>query len=647
LGTYAGGLMVFDPESGKVIRVYTEADGLPSDHIWKIYVDSRERIWLLTLRGGVSLFHLGLESFRNFSPGNTGSPMCALDMITMAEDPEGNLWFATDDNGICLLNGETLASVKSFQHDEANLNTLSENSVRSIVFDEQYAWVATNGGGLNRIHMKTDSVKVYSMADGLSSNVLMGILPHGNNLWISSTRGLMQFDPDNGKVVQFDRSHGIQGNEFKYNAQCSFKDGRMAFGGVNGLTLFHPDSIRPSSVIPRVVFTDFRIYNQSVVPGAKGSPLLQAIDFTGSVEISYKKRVITFCFASLDYNSPESNRFRYRLEGFDEDWVDAGNQGLVTYTNLSPGHYTFYLKGSNSDGVWNEEPRSLSVRIRPPWYRTRFAILSFVVVLAVTGRIVYRQQRLKRSVKDNEILQKKIDEAQGKLEAKIAEVEMQREELRQHEIHEKNTRFFTDGLARFNEIMAMGKGQIDELANALIRELTGYLGASSGIIFLLNDNTPGHSFLYIAGSHQIAVSDRKTDRILPGEGYVGACFISRETIRMNNLPHGYRLMRSGLGEISLKSDILVPLVNDGTAIGVIELASVEEFPETHVAFAEKIAESFASMLALNKANERNRQILEESSKQIEDCLQREELLRNERDELRRRLSGQNPGVVMG
>ncbi len=632
LGTYAGGMMIFNPETKKVIKSYNSTNGLASDHVWTFFKDSKGRYWLSDLRSGYSLYNPADGTFENHAQGSDSISACSNSVMTITEDAEGKLWMGSESGGVCVIDYNNKTR-KSYLPDPSNLNSLSYNDVKSIIFMGDYAWIATNGGGLNRLDLKTDSFRVYTINDGFSSNALMGILrDKNNNLWISSTKGLMKFNPQNGEVEVFDKSQGIQGSEFKYNSQFILQDGRMMFGGVNGLTLFHPDSIKHSSIVPGVVFTDLKINNQSVIPGAKGSPLKLHINFTPYLKLNYKQSVFTIEFASLDYNSPTKNQYMYKLEGFDENWVDAGNRRSVTYTNLDAGKYTFLLKGSNSDGVWNKTPRKIIIRVRPPWYTTKLAILLYIIAVAF-GIYYYIKQREKQVVQDKLILERKIEEAQSELKNKTRIVENHAEEIRRRDEEERDYRFVTEGVAKISDIISKKRRNLEELSSALISELVGYIGASAGGIFVMDDDDPKHIVLRATGDFCLSSDKAVNYTFESGEGNIGACFAEKQTLKADNLPDGYVVMRSGLGSISLHHAVFVPICEDEVCVGVVEIASTEKLSDIKVEFTRKIAESLASVITIIKANEKSSHMLEQNNAQAEELRAQEEEMRQNLEEL--------------
>jgi len=406
----------------------------------------------------------------------------------------------------------------------------------------------------------------------------------------------------------------------------------MMFGGVNGLTVFHPDSIKNSSIIPGVLFTGLRIYNEPVIVGGKASPLNKHINYTDYFKLNNKQSVFTIEFAALDYNSPAKNRYMYMLEGFDDEWIDAGNRRFVTYTNLDPGRYTFLLKGSNSDGVWNETPRTLVIRVRPPWYTTKVAIVLYIIVI-ILGIIFYIKQREKQSVKDKLLLEQKIEEAQAELKSKTRKVEEHEEEIKRRNEEENEIRFYTEGVAKMSDIIAKKRQNLDELSTSVISELVRYVDASAGGIFVVDDSDPFHTLLKSSGDFCLSSETNINAVFEVGEGNIGACFKEKQTLAQDNLPDGYIIMRSGLGKISLHHAVYIPIIQDKAGVGVIEVASVEKLPENKVRFIEKTAESLASIITIIKANEKSNLMIEQNNAQAEELKAQEEEMRQNMEEL--------------
>ncbi|HBH47656.1 MAG TPA: hypothetical protein DDX98_03405 [Bacteroidales bacterium] len=631
LGTYAGGLMVFNPITRQVERTYQPETGLSAAHIWDITLDVSGKYWISTLGGGYDILDWQNDTIINFRYGQEASA-CSDVILSINRGPQGNMWFATESAGICVITPQN-GFLKRYTTNDEKENTISSNDVKCIVFDGDYAWVGTNGGGLNRIDLKTDSIDVLTTAHGLVSNSIMGILVDDSGvLWLSSTRGMMKYNPVSGVVTSFDKSQGLQGNEFRYNSQFKLQDGKMLFGGANGLTYFDPSEISISPVEPPVVFDRFLVYNQPVAIGAKGSPLNKHINYTDYLKINHKQRVFTLEFASLDYTSPNKNQFKYFLEGIDEDWTMVGNRNFVTYTNLPAGKYTFRLKSSNSDGVWNNDERQITIRIRPPWYKTKaFIILAVLTIIFAIYTFIKRRE--KQAKIEKEMLQKKIDEGQAIIDEKLIEVKNQQQEIKRKEELEKEIRFQTDGLAKFSVLIAKNRKDVTQLANAVISELTTYIGANAGALYIANKYDDGEVILNRTGHFCYDGENASKEHVLPGEGLVGSSYNHKKSIFNDNLPEGFIVVNSGLGSVSAKYGIIEPIVDEEEAMGVFEIASLETIPEYKIEFVRKVAQNFASVLAIEQANESSKLLLEENKQKTEEIMAHEEEMRQNMEEM--------------
>ncbi len=281
--------------------------------------------------------------------------------------------------------------------------SISSNAVFSLCLDPaqptRYLWVGTGGGGLNRMDMETGKCVSFSTKDGLPNNVIYGVLPDDEgNLWMSTNKGISSFNPTKRTFRNFDYKDGLQSNEFNRGSYCRTRDGCLFFGGVNGFNYFYPREILRNTTRPQVVITALKIRNQPVPVQAAGSPLSKSMYLTEKLTLPFKENFISFEFASLDFTYPEKNLYRYKLEGFDKDWINSGNTYSANYTNLDPGTYTFKVKGSNNDDFWNEKETFVKVIILPPWYMTWWfrTLLALAVVSAVYG---FYQFRLRQALK--------------------------------------------------------------------------------------------------------------------------------------------------------------------------------------------------------------------------------------------------------
>jgi signal transduction histidine kinase len=271
-----------------------------------------------------------------------------------------------------------------------NKKTLSNKVVFSILpdpdFPDQFIWAGTNGGGLNKINLLTGEAICYTMQQGLPNDVVYGILyDDRGHLWLSTNMGLSRFKIKDGTFRNFDVRDGLQGNEFNRNAFCKDKKGYLYFGGINGFNMFNPENINDNKVLPTIVITGIKIKNHAVSFRDRNSPVKLPPYLADKLTLDYHDNMVTFEFAALEFTSPMKNHYRYKLDGFDKEWIESDNNPSAIYTNLDPGDYTFRVMGSNNAGLWSVAQATIQLTILPPWYMTFW--FRALVVAAIAGGI--------------------------------------------------------------------------------------------------------------------------------------------------------------------------------------------------------------------------------------------------------------------
>ncbi len=348
---------------------------------------------------------------------------------------------------------------------------LSSNSIYAICeskfgkhsddFKLTILWVGTSNG-LNKITLNNSAdqsnldaivseISIYNSQNGLTDNSVKSILEDENgNLWIGTNSGISFFDVEKKTFINYSTSDGLIGNEFNSNAVLSSDDGLMYFGSVEGLNVFNPDEIVQSKYFPPVVFTDFQILNQPVSI-SESSPLKESIQTAKEIILSHEDNVFSFQFSALDYSSPQSIQYAYKMEGFDDDWINSGNRRFITYTNLNQGSYIFKVKATNSDGVWSENYKSISVIINPPWWRTSWAYVAYVLLI-ISGLFAARRIEMNRSRLRNEL---KMREFEAK---------------KQRELENIKSRFFANLSHEFRTPLTLIRGPVEELISGTAAE---------------------------------------------------------------------------------------------------------------------------------------------------------------------------------
>jgi signal transduction histidine kinase/sugar lactone lactonase YvrE len=406
--TFGGGVNVFDTTKKRFSAHYGFQEGnvrsLPNDRVTAVYCSKQGELWIGTINGACRY----VPKTNDFEPCFTGAKNSQeLSHPTIKyffEDSKGRFWIGTA-SGLNLVNLQT-GTVTRFKSIPNDTTTLSHNNIRQIIEDKQHRiWIATSGGLNLLLESASDkpqdiAFKRITTANGLPSNHISGVLAdEQNTLWIPHSSGVCSFDPASFRVVrEFDTEDGLQGQEFRATAALNLHDGRLFFGGSNGFNTFNPASLLTDSTKPRIVFTNFKVFNQ-----VRKLPV--SITETREITLSHKDYIFSLEFAALDFTNSAKTRYAYKMEGFDQDWVQNGELRSATYTNLRGGEYLFRVKASNHDGVWNEEGIALKITIIPPLWETwwfRGLSIGAVVLLLFFGvrlrvRVVKQQNALLES----------------------------------------------------------------------------------------------------------------------------------------------------------------------------------------------------------------------------------------------------------
>lgn len=424
IGTWGVGLYRFNPRTGEFIAHYTHdtsnAKSLPSNGVYYILQDHKKQIWIGTNGGSLCRFDAASNSFVHYQK------------------------ILTEKNGI------------------------SSNIIRTIYEDAAgVLWLGT-AGGLNKFNPETQESTLFREQDGLPNNVIYGILGDARgNLWCSTNKGLFRYNPNakpGDKAFQtYDISDGLQSNEFNAGAYHRGKSGLMYFGGINGFSMFLPDSIRRNDYLPPVIITGFKTFNVPLETE-------RAISTMQEIEIPEEKNVITFEFTALNFTLPMKNVYAYKLENFDKNWIYCGGRREATYTNLGGGTYIFHVKAANNDGLWNEDGATIRVVILPQWWKRWWAIAMWIALvgLGVFGTYKWRVRAIEEV---NKSLEKTVAERTQEVQRQVTilndlaqEIELANTELqdRNHQVETKNKQ-----LAEVNGQLAKNNMLLDQTLEEL------------------------------------------------------------------------------------------------------------------------------------------------------------------------------------
>lgn len=448
IGTLAGGLIRFNELKRKIEIFKNNRDdslSLSNNYINTIYEDSKGDIWIGTSAGGVNKFNKKNNNFVRFvyDPAKPQKNLNSPEVTSICEDNNGNLLFGTTTGGLNLYNPNT-EEFTHFTFSDKNNSGISSRKILCLYRDKKgRIWIGTYGGGLNLF--SNNSFVHFSEKDGLPSNIIYSISEdNAGNLWLATNKGISRFNPESKEIKNFDESDGLQGKEFNARAVTKMSaSGIIYFGGTKGLNIYHHLPISVNTNFPVIVISDFKVFNQSVIPGGD-SPVKESISYAKEINLSHDQDVISFSFASLDFTSPSKIRYAYKLEGFDKDWIYSGNNNEATYTNLNPGDYVFKVKATNSDGVWNKTASEIFLTVHPPFWRTWWAKLFYVFVV-IAGLFAIRKYETSRIKLRNEL--------------KLREFESQK----LHEVDQIKSRFFANLSHEFRTPLMLIKGPVEQL----------------------------------------------------------------------------------------------------------------------------------------------------------------------------------------
>ncbi len=534
IATWGAGLERFDPDTGRFVHFRHDPEGsagLSDDLIMDVYVGEGSIVWAGTLGKGLNRLNAATGQITHFLYDPEDPSSIADDNIAaIVPDEKGGLWIGTF-GGLSHFEART-NTFTNYSNDPNNPASLNENKVVSLCLDSnrKMLWIGTWGGGLSQLDLQdplhtdpqlavftghrhnpddpssisedsvwaihrsingslwlgtqlglnhfdpnTETFEHFTEKNGLPNNVVLGILEDDQaNLWLTTNNGLAKFDPRTAVVTTFDSSDGLQSNEFNSNAYFRAGNGTMYIGGINGFNLFKPENVRPNPIAPPVAVTGLEVFNE---------PLRVDLSGREPIQLSYKQDFITFEFTAFDFQSPQKNQYAYRLEGFDDDWIQAGSRRFATYTNLPGGQYIFRVRASNSDGIWNETGAAIPVFITPPLWQTWWFIGSVLILASMLVASGFRW-RLNTIREQNVYLETQVSERTSELRETntLLEKEVEQRKHAEAELAERAAQELQQSEERFRVmfenagigIALIGMDRRPLEANAALIKITGY-----------------------------------------------------------------------------------------------------------------------------------------------------------------------------
>ena len=414
IGTMRSGLFRYQTDTGAITQFRNSASdptSLSANGVTSIIRTSGGLLLVGTYPGGLNVFDGATERFSHFRSKDNDSGAISSDaVIALLEDSMGSIWVGTE-NGLNLFD-PSLGTFKAFKNDPEDPLSISSNMAWTLHEDTLGTlWIGTQSGGLNQWKSQYRGKSKPHFEDPwigatLPSKDIYGIASDKeNNIWISHNRGLSRLILGSQQIENFDVSDGLQWPEFNHAAVFIDSEQKIYFGGPAGANIVNPELEVQDTFSPKVQLTEFRVLNDLVT-------FDQPYDQLDEIELNYDFRYATLTFASLDYKNPANNKYRYRLEGFDSQWIELGNNRTISFTNLPSGTHGLRVQGSNSDGAWSDNEFAIDLVITPPYWRSgvAYAVYTFVALLAIAALANQQRRRERLALERQRELEDKVEE---------------------------------------------------------------------------------------------------------------------------------------------------------------------------------------------------------------------------------------------
>ena len=380
IGTFSKGIDIMDTETGRVTGHYrskpNDPDSLPDNHVYSIFRTSKGEVYVGTMRG----FCRWVPADDTFHRFDEFDGIFVYDMI---EDADGVLWIATKDDGVWRMKDDVF---RAYLHDAADPSSIGSNHIiRSYIDTKGNLWFATEGCGICRYDYDSDSFVNYGHTKGLYHHIVYGILDNGDgNLWLSTTYGIVRYNPDTFETCIYTQEDGMQSNQFNYRSSMRSSDGKFWFGGINGFNCFNPESFRTTDVSPVTVIPEIVLH--------KKNSEIEYLKPSGKITIGPDIASFDISFECLSYLSPSKNRYAYKVEKLHDEWIYTSKPS-VSFVDLAAGQYRIMVKSSNTDSVWNGEPACVDFVVRNPLWKTPVMKIFYILIAVLLMFIIVRRYR--------------------------------------------------------------------------------------------------------------------------------------------------------------------------------------------------------------------------------------------------------------
>jgi ligand-binding sensor domain-containing protein/signal transduction histidine kinase/DNA-binding response OmpR family regulator len=476
IGTDGGGLSHYNKSSGSY-RNYVHREGQPnslvSNNVTGILKDSKQQIWISTYGGGICRYQPSTDNFRQYNCFNTAYQYLNNNVWLLYEDSRHRLFAGTVDGALYQYNPDAdkfelydnalmnVIALKEDHHGRLWAGTFgglilidpshkhhqffkTDYPVRAIHQEKNgQLWLGTEGGGLIAFNQQTRTFIPYTELNGLCSNSVLNILEDkGGYLWLSTFNGLSKFNPGTRRAKNYYEADGLQSNQFNYNAALYTADGRMLFGGIKGYTAFHPDSLLRFNMMPKLLINGIRVNNKGLE--TENNTAGTAVYDLQEIELPYDKSMLSVDYLALDYGPKDNISYAYYLEGWDQGWNYVSKVRTANYSRLEEGTYLLKIKSTNAEGNWNTAVRSVKIIILPPWYRTWWA---YLIYLLSGSALLYT------------FIHYKARQSELQLKVQMATFKAEKEK----EIHDRKLAFFTNVSHEFRSPLTLIINPVKEM----------------------------------------------------------------------------------------------------------------------------------------------------------------------------------------
>lgn len=392
-GGYSTGLYCIDKYRGVLRYIPSLQGGTQLECVYASAKDDDDDLWFGCLYSSLTRM--------SFAGGKEELTHYDIEQVKSIKVIDKDKLFVATSNGFYILDKRT-GEKKRYFNSPDRYGIQSNSFIYSSVIIGNEIWFGTDGGGLNCMDMKADTVTNFSTYDGLPSNYIYGIIADRQGmLWISASKGLFCFDPVAKKFLY--NISNLPMTEFLFMSFIRFRDGRMAFGGTDGALIFNPEDIKRAELKPDLFFTDFRLFYKSIVPGCEPNILPKPIDELSDITLSYDQSSFSFSFIAIDLYNPDNYIYKYMLDGFDKDWIPNGNGLIADYTNISPGKYTFRVQCINKNDGQILAEREMAIVVKEPFWNTVWAWIIYCLIflsLVYWAWSYYRERMMKQQSKE-------------------------------------------------------------------------------------------------------------------------------------------------------------------------------------------------------------------------------------------------------